>query len=77
MGILDASWKKLAASNAGELITLTIRSTDPAAPGTVYESAGYPIRFSKLPVPGAIYYWSTTAKGVRRGRLADPAPTIS
>src|SRR5262249_5998 len=31
-------------------------------------------RFSQKAVPGAIYYWSTTAQGVRRGALGDPSP---
>ncbi len=69
-----ASWTALAASNAGQLVTLKIRSINPAAPTTIYESPAYTVRFSKNPVPGAIYYWSTTSAGVRRGALEDPFP---
>jgi hypothetical protein len=70
-----SNWQTIAATNAGQLVTLTVRATDPTKSGTVYEAPGVPIRFSKSAVPGALYYWSTTVKGVRRGRLADPAPT--
>jgi hypothetical protein len=70
----DSAWQKLAQSNAGRSVTLTVRSTDPAHPGTIYEAAPVTLYFSTKPVPGAIYYWSTTAKGVRRGRLSDLGP---
>lgn len=69
------TWTWLAASNAGQTTTLTLQSADPANPGTVYEAAPVSFHFAKKPVPGAIYYWSTTAAGTRRGALADPAPT--
>jgi hypothetical protein len=71
----EAAWTALAASNAGQTVTLKIRSVDPAAPTTLYESAAYTLHFSKKEVPGAIYYWSTTVAGVRRGLMGDPAPT--
>jgi hypothetical protein len=60
---------------AGQLVTMKIRSVDPAAPTTIYESAAYTFHFSKKDVPGAIYYWSTTVAGVRRGAMGDPGPT--
>lgn len=71
----EAAWRRLARSNAGHSVSLTLRATDPAHPGTVYEGAAVTLFFSKSPVPGAIYYWSTTAKGIRRGRMEDLAPT--
>ena len=71
-----ASWQALAATNAGQAVTLKIRSVDSAtAPTTIYESQAYTINFSKKDVPGAIYYWSTTVAGVRRGAMDDPGPT--
>jgi hypothetical protein len=70
----ESSWTKLAAVNAGQVVTLKIRGVESATSGTIYESPAYTIRFSKNPVPGAIYYWSTTVAGIRRGRLGDPAP---
>lgn len=71
-----ASWTALAASNAGQAVTLKIRSVDSTtAPTTIYESPAYTVHFSKKEVPGAIYYWSTTVAGVRRGAMGDPGPT--
>lgn len=71
----ETSWTALAASNAGQAVTLKIRSIDPAAPTTIYESKPYTFHFSKKDVPGAIYYWSTTVAGVRRGAMGDKAPS--
>lgn len=68
------SWVTLAASNAGQSVNVTIQGVDPAAPGKIQSAAPFVIRFSEKPVPGAIYYWSTTAAGVRRGALGDAAP---
>jgi hypothetical protein len=68
------SWGYLAASNAGQAITFKIRGVDSPTAKIIYESPAYTIRFSKKPVPGAIYYWSTTAQGVRRGAMGDPSP---
>jgi hypothetical protein len=70
-----ASWTALAASNAGQSVTLTIRALDSAsAPTTIYESPAYTLHFSQTDVPGAIYYWSTTVAGVRRGTMGDAGP---
>jgi hypothetical protein len=69
------SWTALAASNAGESVTLRIRALDSAsAPTTIYESPAYTLHFSQKDVPGAIYYWSTTVAGVRRGTMGDAGP---
>jgi hypothetical protein len=65
----------IALSNAGGSVKLTVFGTDVNTPGTVYASGGYTFSFSKSPVPGALYYWSTTEQGTRRGALADLAPT--
>jgi hypothetical protein len=71
-----ASWTALAASNAGQNVTLKIRALDSAtAPTTIYESPAYTLHFSQKDVPGAIYYWSTTVAGVRRGTMGDAGPT--
>jgi hypothetical protein len=71
-----ASWTALAASNAGQSVTLKIRALDSAsAPTTIFESPAYTLNFSQQPVPGAIYYWSTTVAGVRRGTMGDSGPT--
>jgi hypothetical protein len=70
------SWTALAASNAGQTVTLKIRALDSASsPTTIYESPAYSLHFSQKDVPGAIYYWSTTVAGVRRGTMGDAGPT--
>jgi hypothetical protein len=68
------SWRYLAASNAGQAISFKIRGVESPTAKIIYESPAYVIRFSEKAVPGAIYYWSTTAQGVRRGAMGDPAP---
>ncbi|HKP62580.1 MAG TPA: hypothetical protein VJV78_37855 [Polyangiales bacterium] len=71
-----ASWTALAGSNAGQTVTLKIRAVDSvSAPTTIYESPAYQLHFSQKDVPGAIYYWSTTVAGVRRGTMGDAGPT--
>ena len=70
----QTNWAYLAAANAGQAVTFKIRGVESATSNTIYESPAYTIRFSKKAVPGAIYYWSTTVAGVRRGALGDPAP---
>ena len=68
-----AAWQAIAASNAGQTVTVTI---DGVAPGDAkhYQSDPIVIGFSKRPVPGAIFYWSTTAAGIRRATVSDYAP---
>jgi hypothetical protein len=72
---IQKQWTMIAGSNAGKDVSLTIYGTTPQDKGTAWSSGPYTFSFSKSPVPGAIYYWSTTAKGVRRGTLHDPGPT--
>lgn len=55
--------------SAGSRITLTLRALEPGNPGKVWESTPYQLFVARSPVTGAIYYWSTTAQGVRRGTL--------
>lgn len=72
---VQKDWAMIAGSNAGGAVSLTLFGTNTKAKGTVYASKPYTFTFSKSPVPGAIYYWSTTAKGVRRGTLDALAPS--
>lgn len=73
--VLDV-WRYIAASNPHASVTVTIDgAVSSAAPGTFYRSAPLTIAFSRGPVPGAIYYWSTTSAGVRRATVSDSAPT--
>lgn len=55
--------------SAGKVITLIVRALEPGSPGKVWESAPYKLFVASSPVTGAIYYWSTTAQGIRRGTL--------
>ncbi len=68
-----ASWAAIAGSNAGGTVDVII---DGVAPGStnVYRSASIKIGFSKKDVRGAIFYWSTTAAGVRRASVSDAEP---
>jgi len=68
------NWGYLAEANAGQAVTFKIRGVESPTAKIIYESPAYTIRFSQKAVPGAIYYWSTTAQGVRRGAMGDPAP---
>jgi hypothetical protein len=68
-------WRFIAASNPHGTVTITIDGALSTAPGMFYRSAPLTIGFSRGPVPGAIYYWSTTAQGVRRATVSDAAPT--
>jgi hypothetical protein len=71
----ESNWQYLAGLNAGKDVTVKIRGVTSATATTVYESPAYTFHFSRQPVRGAIYYWSTTVQGVRRGALGDAAPT--
>ena len=57
---------------ADELIKAGRVTVDGAAasmPMTFYRSSTLTVGFSRGPVPGAIYYWSTTVQGVRRAAV--------
>ena len=67
-------WSWMASSAAGGKIKLTVEAADPATPGIYYVGDSIDVLFSKNPVPGAIYYWSTTQAGVMRAAVSDSAP---
>ncbi len=54
---------------SGGKVDLQISALDPAAPSTVSTSPNYVMHVAPHRVGGAIYYWSTTVQGVRRGTL--------
>ncbi|HVJ21640.1 MAG TPA: hypothetical protein VM686_39820 [Polyangiaceae bacterium] len=56
-------------ASAGQSVTLTLRALEPGTPGKVWESAPTTLHVGPAAVSGAIYYWSTTAQGIRRGTL--------
>jgi hypothetical protein len=68
-------WRYIAASNPHGSVTVTVDAARSTAPGTFTRSMPITISFSRGPVPGAIYYWSTTARGVRRASVSDAVPT--
>jgi hypothetical protein len=67
------SWAAIAGSNAGEVVTLTVDGVN-AQDANVYRSGTIKLGFSKKDVRGAIFYWSTTAAGIRRASVSDSAP---
>lgn len=70
-----ATWQWLAGASAGGTVKVSVEAADPSKPGVYYVGTSVDIHFSKQPVPGAIYYWSTTQAGVMRAAVADAAPT--
>lgn len=67
-------WRYLAASNPRGSVRVTVDGARAASPGRFDRSSTLSIGFSRGPVPGAIYYWSTTARGVRRATVEDATP---
>ena len=72
--VLDV-WRYVAASNPHGDVTVTVDGARSSMPGAYTRSAPITIGFSRGPVPGAIYYWSTTARGIRRASVSDATPT--
>ncbi len=67
-------WRLIAGSHPRGSVTITVDAATQAAPGRFTRSSPLSIGFSRGPVPGAIYYWSTTEQGVRRATVEDAAP---
>lgn len=71
----ELAWDYIAGSNAGDTATWTVDALDTTtSPPTVRRSDEIEIGFSKQDVKGAIFYWSTTSAGVRRGRISQQDP---
>jgi hypothetical protein len=68
-------WRYIAGSNPRGTVRVTVDGTLASAPTTYFRSSTLNVGFSRGPVPGAIYYWSTTVQGVRRATVGDAAPT--
>lgn len=68
-------WRLIAGSHPRESVRITVDAASSAMLGRFYRSSPLSIGFSRGPVPGAIYYWSTTAEGVRRATVEDATPT--
>jgi hypothetical protein len=55
-------WRGVAISNAGQgQVTLTVRGTDDTG-SSVGNSSTFHMSFSKSPIEGALYYWTTSGK---------------
>jgi mono/diheme cytochrome c family protein len=67
-------WSWIASSHAGEEVLLRVGGALRAQPGAWYESAPVRLVFSRRDVRGAIFYWSTTAAGIRRSTVSDLPP---
>jgi hypothetical protein len=71
----EAAWSFIAGSNAGATATWVVDALDNTTnPPTVRRSETITIGFSKMDVKGAIFYWSTTSAGVRRGKISKQDP---
>ena len=66
-------WLAIAGGNAGETVTVTVDGVR-AGDTKVYRSTALHVGFSKRDVKGAIFYWSTTAAGIRRASVSEAAP---
>jgi hypothetical protein len=54
---------------SGGKVDFQITALDTSSPATAWQSPMYSVRVAPHRVGGAIYYWSTTVQGVRRGTL--------
>jgi hypothetical protein len=71
----EVAWSMIAGSNAGKTATWTVDALDTSTnPPTVRRSESIEIGFSLQDVEGAIFYWSTTNAGIRRGRISQKDP---
>lgn len=71
----EKTWQFIAGSNAGATAKWSVDALDTTtSPPTIRRSAPIEIGFSKQDVKGAIFYWSTTVAGIRRGRISQKDP---
>jgi hypothetical protein len=71
----ETVWDFIAGSNAGATAEWTVEALDTSTdPPTIRQSAPITLGFSKQDVKGAIFYWSTTSAGIRRGRISEQNP---
>jgi len=71
----ELAWQLIAGSNAGEIVEWTVDGLDISTdPPTILRGASATMGISKQDVEGAIFYWSTTSAGIRRGRISQQDP---
>jgi TolB protein len=69
------SSRYLAPSHPGGSLTLTVRALASAQPDVVHRSPSAALHVTTAAVPGGVYYWSTTTRGIKRGHVAAPLAT--
>lgn len=71
----EMTWNYIAGSNAGHTAQWVVDALDTSTqPPTVRRSEPIDIGFSLQDVEGAIFYWSTTSAGTRRGKISQIYP---
>ncbi|MCC6522139.1 MAG: hypothetical protein IT373_05715 [Polyangiaceae bacterium] len=71
----ELAWEQIAGSNAGGTVSWVVDGLDTSTdPPTVRRSEPIELGFSLQNVEGAIFYWSTTSAGIRRGRISQQNP---
>ncbi len=75
-------WRFLTLTNAGSSVEVTLEAvpfTGSELPSDIacYDTGPYTITiaFSTADVPGAIYYWSTSVKGIKKASVTSTTPT--
>jgi len=66
------AWTWLAETHAGHSLSLTVRGLSQGTPTKIYGSKPITIYYSESEVLGALFYWSTGAKGIMRANLSSP-----
>ncbi len=57
------------AADIGADVTFSIASLDSAQPSSMSVSPTYILHVARTDITGAVYYWSTTVQGIRRGNF--------
>ena len=71
----EVTWNLIAGSNAGSTAEWVVDGLDTSTnPPTIRRSEPVELGFSLQDVEGAIFYWSTTSAGIRRGRISQQDP---
>ncbi len=65
----DETSRFFAPSHAGESVRVQVRALARAEPEVVYESEPITLRVSESRLSGAVYYWSSSAQGIKRSEL--------
>lgn len=77
MQLAGSTWTRLAGSHLGETVELRVRGLSSSNPAIIYTSEPITITFSAAQIPGALYYWSTTTRGIMRARIDAPLATLA